>query len=176
MFKQWIVYRAKRLIVRSLLTPYDHLDGYMERYWIVPNRRPSVGTGCGPVKFTKRPLAWILQKFDIAIRAHRILKSDLDRAYHDHPWHFLSIIVEGGYTEVTPIIDASGLYIGDKRTEYRTGDILFRKDKQLHRLELAAPVWTLFITGPWRQHWGFFPNIETHKVYWRDYNGDSKNV
>ncbi len=169
MFKRLLLRGAERLIARSYWTPYDHLGDYMERFWVVPNRRPSVGKGCGPVKFRERPIAWVLQRFDIAVRAHRILKSDLDRAFHDHPWSFVSIIVDGSYVEVTPVIDGSGIYRGEKRVRYSQGDILLRGAKQLHRLELTAPVWTLFITGPWRQRWGFFPGIENRKVYYKDY-------
>lgn len=33
---------------------------------------------------------------------HRIMRSDMGRHFHDHPWSFLSLILRGGYTEHTP--------------------------------------------------------------------------
>src|SRR5208282_805597 len=60
---------------------YFHLEGYMERWWI---RRPKEGR-----KWT--------------CRLHHILRSDEDRHLHDHPWPYVTIILKGGYWEVTPV-------------------------------------------------------------------------
>lgn len=82
---------------------------------------------------------------------HKILRDDDDRALHDHPWPSLSIILRGGYIEVT----ASGTFWR------RPGAFIFRRATTAHRL--ALPVvgggirycWSLFITGPKVREWGF---------------------
>jgi hypothetical protein len=129
-FADWIIARAMR-------TPYFHLPGYMNRYWLLPYGRQI-----------------------IAARIHEILRSDDDRAFHDHPWPYLTIILRGGYWETKPVYDKSGLYTGKTRKWYGPGSILFRPAKSYHILELPTgqTAWTLFITGKWRQVWGFMPN------------------
>jgi hypothetical protein len=63
------------------LHPYTHLSDYMHRWWLVK---------AADDKSTR------------AVRVHRILRSDHDRALHDHPWENCSIILRGGYWEVVP--------------------------------------------------------------------------
>lgn len=141
---QWLI---DRLIKRAKRTPYSHIEGYMERYWLIPYNR-----------------------IGIAVRIHHILRSDHDRAFHDHPWRYLTIILRGGYTEVRPRYDRSGIYLGPTRRWYGPGSVIIRSARSWHRLELLSgeTTWTLFITGPKRQGWGFRPNPTT-KVPWRQY-------
>lgn len=80
-----------------------------------------------------------------SIRVHEILRSDLDRHLHDHPFDFVSLILSGGYEEVTP----------EGRFQRKPGQILFRRAEDLHRLVLTKPAWTFVITTPWRRPWGF---------------------
>jgi hypothetical protein len=145
---------AERLIGRALRTPYFHLyhaDGslYMERYWL---RSYSAGG------------RW-------AARVHHIATPDLDRHMHDHPWDFVSIVLRGGYKELRPLsIDPA--FDGDEERSYlvdrRPGSIVLRLSTDRHRVVDVLPdTWTLFITGPKRQWWGF--HTETGKVHWRDY-------
>ncbi len=176
MFRKLFNWATGRLMARAFLTPYSHLDGYMERYWLVPYKIGSEGggagaRGCGPVAFRKRPIAWCFQKLGVAIRVHKILRSDIDRAFHDHPWPFVTIICRNGYTEVTPVFDKSGLYKGERREFYQSGKILFRRAKDWHRLEIIPGYepWTIFITGPWQQRWGFKPTPKNDKIYYKDY-------
>ena len=130
------------LIVRARRTPYTHLPGYMERYWLLP-------------------YAW----WRPAARLHHILRSDNDRAFHDHPWTYITIILRGGYWEVQPVFDASGLFQGERRTWRGPGSVLFRRARSWHRLELpeGETAWTLFITFRYRQKWGFLVEPR-HKV------------
>lgn len=144
---RWI---ADRIIARAMRTPYRHLPGYMERYWLLPYGR-----------------------LPIAARVHHILRSDSDRVFHDHPWPYLTIILRGGYTETTPVYDESGIYNGTRSRWHGAGSILFRRAQSWHRLEVPEGVttWTLFITGPKRQKWGFLREPDA-KVYWRHYLND----
>jgi hypothetical protein len=82
---------------------------------------------------------------------HEFHRSDDDRALHDHPWINLSILVTGEYTEHT--ICAGGVHL---RRVRREGDLVLRRSRHAHRIELhAGPCHTLFITGPRLRAWGF---------------------
>lgn len=168
----WLINRAKR-------TPYFHLDGYMERYWLVPyfRRIPIVNTvtgaiethGTGPVTGF-RPIARFFQFFNVAIRVHHILRSDRGRAPHDHPWPYLTIILRGGYFE--HVYAPDGVWLD---CQWRgAGSVLFRPAKSLHKLEVmpGESAWTLFITGPKQQTWGFKPE-GAPKVPYYDYKEEA---
>lgn len=67
-------------IQEASLKPYFNLSDYMGRSWL---REKREGMG-------------------YAARVHRIMRSDLARALHDHPWHNASLLLQGGYWEVQP--------------------------------------------------------------------------
>lgn len=103
-------------------------------------------------------LRWFLipRNHYLNIYLHKFLRSDDDRALHDHPWWFASLILRGSYIEVLP--DA-GFSIR------KAPSIAFRPAAWVHRVKLfrnatgareERPVWTLIITGPKRRHWGFW--------------------
>ena len=102
------------------------------------------------------------------IRVHNILKSDDDRALHDHPMSFVTIILKGGYYE----------YLSDgSKTWHGPGSILYRQAKTMHRIELEKvwkcphtsgdscgcppqepklqPAWTLVFRTRYFREWGF---------------------
>lgn len=83
---------------------------------------------------------------------HHFLRSDDDRALHDHPWASLTLMIFGEYTEHR--IADGGIH---HRRVVRFGDLLFRASGRIaHRIELHnGPCWTLFITGPRYRTWGF---------------------
>ena len=91
--------------------PPDYIIGgkeqpYMLRWWVIPRNR------------------W----FNIYL--HYFLRSDDDRALHDHPWFNVSILLDGGYTEHT--IAEGGVNV---RKEYSAGAIKFRRAKAAHRVD-----------------------------------------
>ncbi len=116
---------APRLIALSQRRDPDVVIGgrenpYMRRWWLIRRNR------------------W----FNVYL--HHFLRSDDDRALHDHPWWNLSILLRGRYVEHT--ISAGGVNV---RTERRAGDLKFRGAASAHRIELVdGPCWTLFVTGP----------------------------
>lgn len=143
------------IIRRAQRTPYFHLqhaDGslYMERFWL---RSPS-----------NRRDRW-------AVRVHHIVTEDLDRELHDHPWDFVSVILRGGYVEARPFGTEPdfGAPDGGERVqliERKAGSIAFRRATDRHRIVFVLPdTWTLFITSPKRQWWGFY--TQAGKVHWR---------
>ncbi len=104
---------------------------------------------------------------------HHFLRDDDDRALHDHPWAWASLLLRGSYTEHT--IDAGGIH--RKHTRH-VGSLKLSMPSRAHRIELLpmwwleetfdegcelyardpdakAPCWTLFITGPRIREWGF---------------------
>lgn len=126
------------LIAKAQATPYFHLDGYMNRWWVNPPK-PN----------------------QICSRIHQILRSDNERHMHDHPWDYTTIILRGRYIE-------HSLKYGV--TECPAGTVLHRLATDYHKLVLPdGPVWTLFISGEYKQRWGFF--TERGKIPWRIYLG-----
>lgn len=102
-------------------------DPYLRRWWVIPRNR----------------------FFNIYL--HQFLRSDDDRALHDHPWVNVSILLRGEYTEHT--IAAGGVR---HARILRAGQIRARLPWFAHRVELhAGPAWTLFVTGPVVRQWGF---------------------
>lgn len=80
---------------------------------------------------------------------HHFLASDDDRALHNHPWWFISILLRGSYIEHT----RSG------SIRRRAGSVVYRGLSHDHRISLIPgepSVWTLFITGPEVRNWGFW--------------------
>ena len=102
-------------------------DPYLRRWWVIPRNR----------------------FFNIYL--HHFLRSDDDRALHDHPWINCSYLLEGAYTEWT--IAAGGVH---RKRVAESGSLKFRGAHFAHRVELhAGPCWSLFITGPVVREWGF---------------------
>lgn len=120
----------------------DVANPYLLRWWILPRNR----------------------FFNLYL--HRVLRSDDDRALHDHPWVNLSYIVEGRYNEVTASKVFPGAYV---RTVREAGTFKFRNATAQHRLELidGNACTTLFFTGPRLRQWGF--QCPNGWVHWRDF-------
>jgi hypothetical protein len=76
---------------------------------------------------------------------HNILAPDYP-VLHDHPWAFKSMILHGGYTEMT----TTGLI------ERQAGDVYEKKANDLHYISAVLPnTWSLIFTGPTTRDWGF---------------------
>lgn len=104
-------------------------DWYMLRWFLIPRNR------------------WL------NVYLHKFLRDDDDRALHDHPWWFVSIVLRGSYIEYTPRGWAMR----------HAGGIAYRPAEHRHRVELLrdrinqpVPCWTLVITGPKVREWGFW--------------------
>jgi hypothetical protein len=124
---------AERLIARVTRRAPDFVIGgaerpYLRRWWVIPRNR----------------------FFNFYL--HEFLRSDDDRALHDHPWSNVSILLRGTYVEHT--IAAGGV---EHAQRLRNGQIRIRPSGTFaHRIELTdGPCWTLFITGPRYREWGF---------------------
>lgn len=157
----WIISGLVGLAVRR---PYFHLPGYMERFWLLggsnPERdeRPDTQRGW----HRNRIDAWVGRR--VAARLHHTLRSDAQRHLHNHPFRYLTIILRGGYFEITAAPDGS-----ECRRWYGPGSIIWRGLDHFHRLELPAGHYclTLFVMGRKRQPWGF--STPDGFVHWQDY-------
>lgn len=83
---------------------------------------------------------------------HFFLRSDDDRALHDHPWWSVSLLLGGALTEHT--IARGGIH---QHRPLRAGAFRVRSARFAHRIEVrpGESAWTLFITGPVIRKWGF---------------------
>lgn len=117
-----LVYRPADFIIGSPDNPY------MLRWYILPRNH------------------W----FNIYL--HKIVRSDDDRALHDHPWASVSILLRGRYVEVT---QGNSCQYWNR---YQAGNFIYRSSNYSHRLEVfeGEHCWTLFITGPKVRTWGFY--------------------
>lgn len=142
---------------------------YLLRWWITPFRGWT-----DRMKRSQSPLvrdaARVVQLIP-NVYLHQFLRSDDDRALHDHPWLFnLSWILEGAYIEFSN---------GPSRWLMQ-GQIKIRFGRAPHRVQLLpadngdpplCPVWTLFITGPVVREWGFL--CPKGWVHWKDFTANN---
>lgn len=124
------------------------------------------------------------------IKLHHILRSDNDRALHDHPWNFRTFILWGGYWEHTPMNLKTNAFAHPILSRARLcapssvdgtltlrcwrgpGSYLRRPAEFPHRLELepGRTAWTIVFTSNRTREWGF----HTIKgwIPWRAFNAD----
>lgn len=105
---------------------------------------------------------WVIPRNEMSnVYLHEILRSDDDRALHDHPWQNTSVLLIGSYIEHTP----EGSFVREP------GSIVHRQATDSHRLEVTRGdrVVSLFITGPRVREWGFL--CPQGWVHWRDFTG-----
>lgn len=135
----------------------------------VCNRKPDMIIGPENEEYLHR---WyvIPRNREENIYLHKFLRSDDDRALHDHPWSWnFSWLLDGCYDEQTFDGDsnldedgigfyrADGSLPGKKMTARLEGDWVTRIGPAPHRVVLrGSAVWTLFITGPVMRKWGFY--------------------
>lgn len=77
------------------------------------------------------------------IRLHKIMDKDSSTLFHNHPFHYISFILKGGYTET--YINSDNKHI-DKSHSF--GSLIIRKRDVFHRivkLKDDKPAYTLFI-------------------------------
>jgi len=113
----------------------------------------------------------------LSARLHYIASDDDDRAMHDHPWPFVSLVLAGGYEEIRPdandennwMEQSDGSLVEAWHSSWRgPGSIAFRRPTDRHIVVGVRPgTFTLFIYGMQRQWWGFY--TRTGKVFWQDY-------
>lgn len=95
---------------------------------------------------------------------HRFHRGDKDRDLHNHPWEWaMSWILIGGYREQLHVMKKVQIHDGLtalrwERTERNVlpGAVNVLLSDTFHRVDLLdGESWTLFLTGPKTQSWGF---------------------
>lgn len=108
------------------------------------------------VLYLRRYFIWRSDMFNVYL--HYIPLPDQDKTKsgsedcsHNHPWDFISFVLWGGYTE--------GMYSEwNVRTTLQRKWLSFgkRKAQDFHKiLDVKPNTWTLVITGPVKNEWGF---------------------
>lgn len=103
-------------------------------------------------RYVLRWYIWPRNKW-LNLYLHKFQHDDDDRALHDHPWWFVSLMLRGSYVEVLQ---------GGTKWWRRAGSLAFRPADHAHRVVLPRdddgnmkPCWTLVLTGPVVREWGF---------------------
>lgn len=157
----WLVSRkpiAEWLIQRAQRTPYVHIDGYMNRWWLFNGYRKGLD---GQMHKT---FEWLP-----SVRVHHILRKDNDYVPHDHPWDARTIILKGYYGEHRKQQNQPE---GAPECKYffrDRGDTATLKFNEYHTVAEVSPggVWTLFLTWKYQGGWGFW--VDGKKVPYREY-------
>jgi hypothetical protein len=90
---------------------------------------------------------WVLIAFGYSIRVHHWIRSDDKRFFHDHPWNFLTIVLRGSYTDVSP----SGSQLCKSVRGY------YRKAEHKHYVTVPkGGAWTFMFCGRPKRKWGFW--------------------
>ena len=92
---------------------------------------------------------WVIIFFGYSIRVHHFLRSDDKRFFHSHPWWFITLILKGSYTDVSPLGK-------DNLTRFK---LRYRKADHQHYVDVPkSGCWTILITGKPMSKWGFWVN------------------
>lgn len=132
---------------KRLIYDRDGQDIYMERYYLLFKDKLTEEESARSLPFN--------------LMLHKICLSDPDEL-HDHPWWYITLILKGGYWEITP----------DGRYWRGAGHLRIRPPQSLHRLEVpnnSQGSWSLFLRGPKLKNWGFLKEGRwvDHKSYLR---------
>ena len=92
-------------------------------------------------------IRWIAETPWFSVRVHHWLGPDDDRAFHDHPWGFVTFVLKGWYSDVRP----------GGRDILRAPAVRFRPALHRHTV-VPAPggARTLLVTGRIIRPWGFW--------------------
>jgi hypothetical protein len=113
------------------------------------------------------------------LRLHKFYRGDDDRAMHDHPWWFVTFPLKGYWEQVPNPKSPTGLmkrFVKPFRFHYRPAKFKHivlgstaRYDVDVEDIHVTTPkpFWTLVISGPRSNKWGFWPDGKY--VYYRDF-------
>lgn len=124
-------------------------------------------TGGGEDPYLEKYLVWESNetKDSWRLHIHRFVRSDADRELHSHPWRAaVSLILAGGYEEEHRV-GASVI-----RRVVRPGMLNAIFADTFHRVDLLdGECWSLFLSGPVVQSWGFWSRATGAFTPWREF-------
>lgn len=100
------------------------------------------------------------------VHLHQFLRGDADPELHNHPWELaVSLVLAGGYFEERRAGDDVVTH------EVRPGHLNIIRSSTFHRVELReVDCWTLFVSGPAVQTWGFWNRESGVFTGWKSFN------
>lgn len=116
---------------------------------------------------------------------HHFLPNADDRAVHDHPASFVTVVLRGYYDDMRPCgypgCDGDGIMLPDDwpcprcrgtgvelNERMRPGMVRFRPATHRHRTKVGPRgCWTVVFMGPKRRRWGFWKDGRWY--FWRDH-------
>lgn len=121
---------------------------------------------------------WIVYVNGWTLRLHKFFRGDDDRASHTHPWWFVTFPLTS-YTE--KVFKQGRLHttrtVRRWRFHYRPADFehyvvkrfdKYQRDYVRNQLHGIKPWWTIVLTGPKQDSWGFYPEPGKF-INWKDY-------
>jgi hypothetical protein len=105
---------------------------------------------------------WAINFGWFSIRVHHWLSGDDPRAFHDHPWSFVTLVLKGSYLDISE----SGTDV------LVPGTVRFRPAAHRHTVKLVPGqhCWTIMLTGPVVRKWGFYVRGQSNKVKFKKSN------
>lgn len=121
---------------------FESPSAYLKRKGIIIKMREQLGLDSCPYL-----VRWRIETPKGSVRLHHWLGPDDDRAFHDHPWSFVTFVLKGGYTDKNL----------DGEQHLRAPAIQYRSATHQHTVYPdAGGAWTIIVTGPKVRNWGFW--------------------
>ena len=117
-------------------------------YWHLFEWNRKIGRGYDTPSFSIYMQRWLVDFWLFSIRLHKFHRSDDDRAFHDHPWPFVTLMLRGGYWDVT---ENGENWIAPLSLRYRPLGY-----RHTVRLPEGKCSWSLVLTGRYQHRWGFY--------------------
>ena len=90
---------------------------------------------------------WMINFWLFSIRVHKWVGPDDGRAFHDHPWWYIAMVVKGCYADV-------GQWKPRLMLPFRPR--LFRATHRHYVYPWVVPTWSVLLTGRETRQWGFW--------------------
>lgn len=88
---------------------------------------------------------WVFDFFFFSIRVHHWYSSDDLEYQHNHAWWFWTLTLWGQYNDISDVGTVC-------HTPFH---LRYRPANHFHSVWVVKPCWTILLTGPYKQDWGF---------------------
>src|SRR4051794_8190093 len=100
---------------------------------------------------------WVFNFGPGSLRVHHWYAGDDPRSLHDHPWWFLTVVVKGGYTDISSTKPGSARREFYSYDDLRAPAVRFRPALHAHTVSVhEGGCWTVMLTGRHMRDWGFY--------------------
>lgn len=91
--------------------------------------------------------------FNFSIRIHHWIRSDDERAFHDHAYNFISILLKGSYYNITP----------NSKKLIKAPFVWYSKATDQHYLKIVKEAWTIVLCSKPFRKWRFYINNKSFR-------------